>query len=87
MLKNGLIDEVSDLIKKYPSTCKPFYSVGYQETVAFLKGQMTASKLEENIIIRTRQLARKQLTWFRGDKEIQWFKNPQRIIEHLSQFC
>lgn len=84
MLQDGLIDEVSVLTKKYPPTCKPFYSVGYQETVEYLKGHMTVSELEEKIVIRTRQLARKQLTWFRADKEIQWC-SPS--IEHLYQFC
>lgn len=72
MIKEGLIEEVFDLLKKYPPTCKPFYSVGYQETVEYLNGGMNISGLEEKIIIRTRQLARKQLTWFRKDKEIQW---------------
>lgn len=84
MLKKGLVDEVSKLMQKYPLTCKLFYSVGYQETVDFLKERLTVLELEQNIIIRTRQLARKQLTWFRGTKDIQWF-SPKDVCSFLAK--
>lgn len=73
MIQGGLIDEVFLLQKKYPLSCKPFQSVGYKETLSYLAGEIdTIQHLIELIALRTRHLARRQLTWFRRDAEIQW---------------
>lgn len=78
MLADGLIEEVSGLMKKYPLTCKPFKSVGYKETLQFLQSSSPglsggSKELSQKITQATRHLAKGQWTWFRKDLEIQWF--------------
>ena len=72
MLEQGLIEEVKGLSQKYLLSCKPFKSVGYKETLLFLENKISYNDLEIQITQETRALARRQMTWFRGDQEIQW---------------
>jgi tRNA dimethylallyltransferase len=73
MLKNGLIEETRALLENYPEA-RALDAVGYRETVAFLKGAPPPGRklragvagLGDEIILGTRQLVKKQRTWFRG---------------------
>jgi tRNA dimethylallyltransferase len=72
MLNEGLVDETHVLVNKGLQNWAPLKSVGYKEVVQYLMGQIPLSELEEQIVISTRQLAKKQRTWFQRDKEINW---------------
>ncbi|MBC2606359.1 tRNA (adenosine(37)-N6)-dimethylallyltransferase MiaA [Pelagicoccus albus] len=67
MLDMGLVEEVERLlergIEENPSACR---SIGYRETIAYLKGEYDQAQLVERITVNTRRLAKKQRTWFRG---------------------
>ncbi|MFY7991803.1 MAG: tRNA (adenosine(37)-N6)-dimethylallyltransferase MiaA [Bacteriovoracaceae bacterium] len=69
MLQSGLIEEVSDLLKRgFSGEEKPLSSIGYKETISFIKKEiLTLEELEEQIVIHTRQLAKSQRTWFNRD--------------------
>lgn len=60
-------------------------TVGYREFFAFFDGEITREKAIELIKRNSRRYARKQLTWFRNDKQMQWFEPTQleQIIEHI----
>jgi tRNA dimethylallyltransferase len=77
MIDKGLVDEVKGLREKgYSLDLKPLRSVGYRHAGLFLTGQMG---FEEAVFLMkrdTRRLAKRQLTWFRSDREIRWF-HPQ----------
>jgi len=66
MLEAGLIEEVQRLqaegLENNPSAAS---AIGYRETLAVLRGELEVSALAERIFINTRQLMRKQRTWFR----------------------
>lgn len=70
MLENGLVDEVKTLLDHGASgEEKPLQSIGYKETVDYLRGKYPSlNECEERIIISTRQLAKSQRTWFNRDK-------------------
>jgi tRNA dimethylallyltransferase len=73
MLKQGLIDEVIELNKLNLQNWAPLKSVGYKEVQLYLSDEIPSlSVLEEQILISTRQLAKRQMTWFNRDKEIYW---------------
>lgn len=74
MLAAGLIDETHMLVNKGLENWAPLKSVGYKEVVQYLKAEIPREQLEEQIVIATRQLAKKQRTWFQRDKEINWIK-------------
>jgi len=83
MIEAGLVDEVKGLLARgYGLDLKPLRSVGYRHIGLFLMGQMS---LEEAVFLMkrdTRRLAKRQLTWFRSDKEIRWF-HPQAERERI----
>lgn len=73
MLQQGLIEEVDNLNKMNLQEWVPLKSVGYKEVQEYLKGNIhSVAELEERILISTRQLAKRQITWFKRDKEILW---------------
>lgn len=75
MLQSGLIDEVQTLLNSgVHSSWAPLQSVGYKETVQYLNGELNLFELENLINLRTSQLAKKQMTWFKRDSEIKWFQ-------------
>jgi tRNA dimethylallyltransferase len=74
MIEEGLVDEVKGLCEKgYGLGLKPLRSVGYKHVGFFLEGQMTLKDAVSLMKRDTRRLAKRQLTWFRSDKEIRWF--------------
>lgn len=73
MLKMGLVNEVQKLLDQGLETWAPMSSVGYRETISYLKNQMGLEALESEIAKNTRQLAKKQRTWFQRDADIHWF--------------
>jgi tRNA dimethylallyltransferase len=74
MLRAGLIEETQSLLERGLENWSPLKSVGYKEVVQFLKGQIPREQLEEQIVVATRQLAKKQRTWFQRDQQIQWIE-------------
>ena len=73
MLKNGFVDEVRDLIAKYPSLTPESTSmrcVGYRQALDRLAGQYDNAELRDRGIFATRQLAKRQLTWLRGMDDV-----------------
>jgi tRNA dimethylallyltransferase len=84
MLKLGLISEVEELLNKGYRYWAPMKSVGYRETIDFIDGKVrTQAELKENIMISTRQLAKKQRTWFQRDTDVVWVtqENAVSLIE------
>ncbi|MFN4300140.1 MAG: tRNA (adenosine(37)-N6)-dimethylallyltransferase MiaA [Thermaurantimonas sp.] len=84
MVKNGLFEEVEPLY-----LCKDLQAlqtVGCREIFDMLDGKYTRDQCIEQIIIHTRQYARRQITWYNRVKEIHWFsKIPQEneVLEVL----
>ena len=78
MISDGLMDEVKQLVDRgYGLDLKPLQSIGYRHMGLVLKGEL---RREEAIALMkrdTRRLAKQQLTWFRGDHDIQWFHPDQ----------
>lgn len=73
MLKEGLVEEVRELLDQGLEGWAPLSSVGYRETISYLKGEIILEALPSEIAKNTRQLAKKQKTWFQRDHEIHWF--------------
>lgn len=66
LLKKGWVDEVLLLRQKYPNLSKEAsQAIGYSQISKFLDGSLSFENMEEAINLATRQLAKKQETWFR----------------------
>ena len=77
MLENGWIEEVQELLIKQ-SVSKKVYpalnSIGYRQIQSYLKNELTFDEMREDIVIRTRQFARRQVQWYKKE-------NIELIIE------
>ena len=81
MIMDGLVNEVQNLVPYNNSNA--LQTVGYTEIFNYLEGKILLTEAIERIKINTRQYAKRQMTWFKKDKEIQWFvaAQPKGIIE------
>lgn len=77
MLKTGLILEVKNVLQKTSSKWPPLSSIGYKEVLLFLEGQFPEESLEPEIVQNTMRLAKRQMTWFKRDPEIDWYDSMQ----------
>lgn len=92
MIEQGLIEEVQLLLQKYKHFPTAMQGLGYKEVVYYLQGNMTKEEMIEKLKMETRRYAKRQLTWFRKNKEIKWIdgllpkeKNIQMILEDYSE--
>ena len=75
MLDAGWMDEVRELLGSgLPASAKPFDFIGYRELGSVLAGDMSLEQARAAIQQATRRYARRQLTWFRRDPQIRWFR-------------
>lgn len=65
MIELGLIDETSNLLKKYPANLPAMSSLGYQEINQYLQGNISLPEAIQEFKKHSRQFAKRQLTWFR----------------------
>lgn len=77
MLEDGFVAEVQGLLSEGLSEWWPMKSVGYDEVVRFLGGELSEENLRETIVQKTLALAKKQKTWFQRDKDIHWFGSKE----------
>jgi tRNA dimethylallyltransferase len=91
MIREGLLEEVRRLAGRgYSLNLKPLRSVGYRQMGAVVRGEIALDEALNQMKKETRHLAKRQLTWFRGDAEIHWFhpENQNReIVEQVKEFA
>lgn len=84
MISESFLDEVKWLKEKgYSSGLKAFKTVGYQEFFSYLDGEIDFPKAIERIKLNSRRYAKRQLTWFRKDKEVKWLDADQKDLTEL----
>ena len=73
MIAAGLVDEVRGLLAAgYDPGAPPLCTIGYREIASFLRGETTLVEAVAGAKRASRRLAKRQLTWFRADREIVW---------------
>lgn len=84
MIKNGLIEEVQNLLKKYNEFPTSFQGLGYKEVKEYLDGNLTKDEMIEKIKQESRRYAKRQITWFKRYKDAIWLdgenKNNEQIV-------
>jgi tRNA dimethylallyltransferase len=74
MLKQGFVDEVENILARYPNITADSTSmrcVGYRQALMYLNGEYDLTELRDRGVFATRQLAKRQLTWLRGMQDIE----------------
>ena len=86
MFLSGLMEEVQQLLDKgYPPDCKGFEALGYRHAIAALEGQLSREEAVTRTQIDTRHYAKRQMTWFRREKEVRWIAGPGEDPTTLKQ--
>jgi len=87
MIAEGFVDEVRRLLAAGHSLDEPpLNSIGYREIAAFLRGEMTLEAAVDLAKRKTRQFAKRQLTWFRHEPEVTWVDAVQGAEQALMLF-
>jgi tRNA dimethylallyltransferase len=89
MIAAGLLDEVKGVLDRgYDESLKPLQSLGYKQIIGFLHNQYDWQSCIDLIKRDTWQYARRQMTWFAADKEINWFDNDflDKISKTVEEF-
>jgi len=83
MFARGLVDETRELLKHGLAENKTaMQAIGYRQVVEHLRGERSLPETIEPVKIRTRQFAKRQLTWFRAQKNLEWIElKPDEPVE------
>ena len=84
MLEQGLIEEVKSILKKYQKFPTAMQGLGYKEVVDYLDGKYTKEEMIEKIKMETRRYAKRQLTWFRKNKQTTWLEGTNEIQNNIN---
>lgn len=83
MIKQGLIKEVEEIYHKYSEFPTAMQGLGYKEVVEYLKGNLTKEEMIEKIKQETRRYAKRQMTWFRKNKQTIWLDTENTLQNNL----
>ncbi|WP_173471809.1 tRNA (adenosine(37)-N6)-dimethylallyltransferase MiaA [Eubacterium ruminantium] len=89
MIENGLIEEVKMLLDMgYDKDLTSMQGIGYKEIIDYLNGNCTKDECIYNIKINTRHFAKRQLTWYRREKDVIWinkdeFENEEMMLKYI----
>ena len=88
MLGSGWLAEVEIVLNSYSPGIKPMQSIGYREVVQYLQNKLKWGVMVEEIQKRTRQFAKRQLTWFRSEAKIEWYQpiEQERILADIKVY-
>lgn len=84
MVDQGLIEEVKGILNKYDKFPTAMQGLGYKEVVDYLNGIYTKEKMIEKIKLETRRYAKRQLTWFRKNKQTIWLDGTNDIQNNIN---
>ena len=88
MLQQGLVEEIRDLLAQgIPAKCTAMQAIGYKEFIGALEGSCTVEEAADQVRASSRHYAKRQLTWFRRNKNIHWLTRndstgSEEILEH-----
>ena len=90
MIQQGLIEEVKELLQKYQKFPTAMQGLGYKEVVEYFNEKCTKEEMIEKIKMETRRYAKRQITWFKKNKQTIWIDglkdkqdNIQIILEEM----
>lgn len=91
MMEAGLIEEIRGLLAGgLAPTATALQAIGYKEPMAALRGEMTMEEAADRIKQESRRYAKRQLTWFRRNKEMHWIRqqeptSPEQVLHEARQ--
>lgn len=84
MIEQGLENEVRNLISKYSEFPTAMQGLGYKEVVEYFDGKLSREEMIEKIKQESRRYAKRQLTWFRKNKETIWLDATSEMEQNIN---
>ena len=84
MIEQGLIEEVKNLINKYSNMPTSMQGLGYKEVKEYLDGYISKEEMIEKIKMETRRYAKRQMTWFRKNKQTIWLEGRAGVQNNIN---
>ena len=84
MIAQGLVEEVKTILNKYSNFPTAMQGLGYKEIIKYLNGENTIEEAVEIIKQESRHYAKRQLTWFRKNKEVIWLQANNDSKENIN---
>lgn len=85
MFALGLVDEVKTLVSKYQLSLTAYQAIGYKEVIGYLNNEYSLEECKEIIKQRSRNYAKRQVTYFKHQLPCIEFNSKDKLIEYLSQ--
>lgn len=86
MLREGFVDEVQKLGKRYGWDSEAMKGTGYRAFAEYIKGDIDIETARQKFIKGDMDLARRQKTWFKRNKSIQWSDDPDKLFDIVREF-
>ena len=87
MIESGLLDEVQGLLDQgHGPDLRPLQAIGYREAVAVVQGRMSREEAETAIVTATMRFAKRQMTWFRHQAEVTWFRGAEEAYAAVMEW-
>ncbi|MGA9452977.1 MAG: tRNA (adenosine(37)-N6)-dimethylallyltransferase MiaA [Verrucomicrobiia bacterium] len=85
MFARGLVEETRELLKRGLAENKTArQAIGYRQVAEHLRGERSLKETIELVKVRTRQFAKRQRTWFRAQKNLEWIElKPVEMFEEI----
>ena len=83
MIEQGLVEEVKNLIKKYPEFPTAMQAIGYKEIVEYLNNELSLEEAIEKIKQETRRYAKRQITWFKRIENLKWLDGLEKTQNNI----
>ena len=84
MLEKGLIEEVENLLNKYKEFPTAMQGLGYKEVRDYLEGNLSKQEMIDTIKQESIRYAKRQLTWFRKNKQTIWIDGLNNTDENIN---
>lgn len=86
MFSNGLVEEVRNLLEKYPENSPGFLTPGYRPIIDYVKGRIGLDEAKDRFITNDKKLARRQRTWFARNKDIHWVASAETAEQIIQDY-
>ena len=91
MLEQGLLQEVQSLLEDGLLEGTAAQAIGYKELLAYFRGEMTLEAAADLIRQKSRNYAKRQLTWFRRDERVKWIvynapEAAQAVLQEATEY-
>lgn len=86
MIESGLVDEVKSILEAgHSKDLQSLNTVGYQEIIKYLDGEWSLDKAVEKIKTSTRRYAKRQITWYKRWKFVNWLDANEMSVEDMKE--